>query len=159
MSNVATLVHATAVAIDGQGILLMGASGSGKSDLALRLIDRGATLVCDDYCDIVDGPDGPDILAKPNIAGRIELRGVGILMCGHVARAPLTMALQLDRLPDRLPDEDGRIALAGWSVPGFAVAPFETSAPLKVEFLLRRTVDAGRRPVRLETPGYNQGVT
>jgi serine kinase of HPr protein (carbohydrate metabolism regulator) len=42
-------VHATCVAIDGRGILIRGRSGAGKSDLALRLIDRGARLVSDDY--------------------------------------------------------------------------------------------------------------
>lgn len=158
MNRPALLAHATAVAIDGRGVLLTGGSGSGKSDLALRLIERGAILICDDCCDIVDGPDGPDIHVRPSIAGQIEMRGVGILERHHVASAPLAMMLQLDRPPERMPDEDGRIALGGWSVPGFALAPFEVSAPLKVEALLRRTVDAGRYPMRLETSGYNRGV-
>lgn len=159
MSDAATLVHATAVAIDGQGILLIGASGSGKSDLAVRLIDRGAVLVCDDYCDIADGVQGPEIHAKPAIAGKIEVRGVGIQSFDHVAHAPLLMALILDKSPERLPSDDERIELAGWSVPCFAIAPFEASAPLKAEMLLRHTVDAGQHPVRLETSSYNRGAT
>lgn len=158
MSKAATLIHATAVAIDGKGVLLMGASGSGKSDLALRLIDRGAVLICDDYCDIIDGNSGPEILAKPAIAGKIEVRGVGICKCDHIPNAPLTMALKLDCLPERLPAENDRIELAGWSVPFSALAPFELSAPLKVEMLLRRMVDAGLHPMRLETSGYNRGA-
>ena len=49
-------IHATCVAIEGRGVLIVGPSGSGKSDLALRLIDRGAALVADDYTDLnVDG--------------------------------------------------------------------------------------------------------
>lgn len=158
MSAATTLVHATAVAIEGQGILLVGASGSGKSDLALRLIDRGAILVCDDYCDIIDGSGGPEIHVKPNISGKIEVRGVGICSIDYVPSAPLFMVLQLDRAPDRLPASDDRIELAGWSVPYARLAPFEMSAPLKVEILLRRMVDAGQHPVRLETSGDNRGT-
>lgn len=158
MSAAATLVHATAVAINGQGVLLMGASGSGKSDLALRLIDRGAVLICDDYCDIVGGIAGPEIHAKPNISGKIEVRGVGICSIDYMPSAPLSMVLQLDRAPDRLPTSDERFELAGWSVPCAALAPFEMSAPLKAEMLFRRMVDAELHPVRLETSGYNRGM-
>lgn len=158
MSSTATLIHATAVAIDGQGVLLMGASGSGKSDLALRLIDRGAAMVCDDYCDIIDGSGGPEIHAKPSISGKIEVRGVGVCSIDYVPSAPLAMILQLDQSPERLPASNDRIDLAGWSVPCAVLAPFEMSAPLKVEILLRRMVDAGLRPVRLETSGYNRGA-
>jgi hypothetical protein len=94
MRNSETLIHATAVAINGQAILLMGASGSGKSDLAIRLIDRGAVLVSDDYCDIVEGADGPEVHAKSGISGKIEVRGVGICECDHIPSAPLAMALK-----------------------------------------------------------------
>lgn len=148
------LVHATAIAINGRGILLTGKSGSGKSDLAIRMIDRGAKLVCDDYCDIVDAGDNPLIVAKPTIAGQIELRGVGILKLNYVEKAPLFMVLQLDQQLDRLPDENRDVCLAGWSIPSCAIAPFENSAPLKVEYLIQQMIDAGRRPVRLVTPGY-----
>ncbi|MGC1470912.1 MAG: aldolase [Sphingorhabdus sp.] len=158
MSAATALVHATAVAIDGQGILLVGASGSGKSDLALRLIDRGAVLVCDDYCDIIEGSAGPEIHAKTSIRGKIEVRGVGICSIDYVPSAPLSMVLQLDQAPDRLPAFDDRIELAGWSVPCVRLAPFEMSGPLKVEILFRRMVDAGLRPVRLETSRYNRGM-
>lgn len=158
MNSPATLIHATAVVIDGHGVLLMGASGCGKSDLALRLIDRGAVLVCDDYCDIIDGISGPVIHAKSSIIGKIEVRGVGICSIEYVTSAPLSMILQLDQSPERLPASDEWVDLAGWSVPCAAVIPFEMSAPLKVEILLRRMVDAGQRPVRLETSGYNRGA-
>lgn len=149
MTENTTLVHATAVVIDGQGLLLTGASGSGKSDLAMRLIDRGAKLLCDDYCDILDSDDAPLIVAKPAIAGLIELRGVGIVQMPHVACAPLALVLQLGKAPERLPDDQQRIALAGWSVPAFALAPFEASAPLKAERIFQQIIDAGSRPVRL----------
>lgn len=157
MSGAALLVHATAVAIKGRAILLMGPSGCGKSDLALRLIDRGAQLVCDDYCDIIDGMAGPEVHAKKTIAGKIELRGVGIIELEHVAHAPLSLVLQLDAVPERLPSDDRTIELQGWSIPAYALAPFEASAPLKVEMLLQRAIDAGRFPMRLHSPVYNQG--
>lgn len=149
MTENTTLVHATAVVIDGQGLLLTGASGSGKSDLAMRLIDRGAKLLCDDYCDILDSDDAPLIVAKPAIAGLIELRGVGIVQMPHVASAPLALVLQLGKMPERLPDDQQRITLAGWSVPAYALAPFEASAPLKAERIFQQIIDAGSRPVRL----------
>src|SRR3546814_4210439 len=72
-------IHANCVALDGRAILLMGNSGSGKSDLSLRLIDRGWSLVADDYVCLI--PSGGKLLAKPppNIAGRIEVRNVGLV--------------------------------------------------------------------------------
>src|SRR3546814_16697066 len=71
-------IHASCVALDGRAILLMGNSGSGKSDLSLRLIDRGWSLVADDSVCLL--PSGGTLLAKPpqNIAGRIRVRHVGL---------------------------------------------------------------------------------
>ena len=70
-------LHASTVSIKGRAVLIEGPSGSGKSDLALRLIDRGATLVSDDYT-IVRRIDGNLIAsAPPNIAGLCEVRGCG----------------------------------------------------------------------------------
>lgn len=152
------LVHATAIAINGRGVLLSGKSGVGKSDLAIRLIDRGAKLVCDDYCDIIDGGDYPYIVAKPTIAGKFELRGVGILKLDYVEKAPLFVVFQLDQQPERLPDSNKEMHVAGWSIPSFAIAPIENSAPLKVEYLIQQMIDAGRRPMRLVTPGYKRSA-
>src|SRR3546814_5042791 len=65
-------VHASCVALDGRAVLLMGASGSGKSDLALRLIDRGWSLVSDDYVTL-ESRGGKLVAAPPEqIAGRSE---------------------------------------------------------------------------------------
>lgn len=158
MNNSATLVHATAVAINGQGVLLTGPSGSGKSDLALRLIDRGAALICDDYCDIVSGKTGPIIRSKPNIAGMIEVRGVGIMNIPHVESAPLALALNLGDVAERLPDDISVVSLSGWSVPAYPLTPFEQSAPLKAEMLLKRIIDEKRVPVRLFTQGYERSA-
>ena len=73
------LLHATAVAIDGRAVLLRGPSGSGKSDLALRLIDAGARLVADDQSELSRRGDVLMVRAPATIAGLIEVRGLGIL--------------------------------------------------------------------------------
>ena len=72
-------LHVSAVAIDGRAVLIGGRSGTGKSDLALRLIDRGAVLISDDYT-FVHRVQGQALASAPaTIAGKIEVRGVGIV--------------------------------------------------------------------------------
>src|SRR5207237_6122820 len=75
----AETVHASTVALDGRAVLITGPSGSGKSDLALRLLDRGFTLVSDDQT--IVRKDGDRLLASapPTIAGKLEIRGIGII--------------------------------------------------------------------------------
>mgnify|MGYP006207984755 CR=1 FL=1 len=71
-------VHTSCIAIGGRAVLIGGRSGRGKSDLALRLIDRGASLVSDDYT-VVHRRDGRPVASAPDtIAGKIEVRGVGL---------------------------------------------------------------------------------
>lgn len=143
------LIHATAVAIAGQGVLLLGPSGSGKSDLALRLIDRGAQLIGDDAVQI-DIQDGlPILLAPANIAGKLEVRGIGIVPIGYIASAPLRLMVQIANQVERMPPDDVAGVVANYSVPLFHILPFEASAPLKLEHALRGVVDAGRWPVAL----------
>jgi HPr kinase/phosphorylase len=129
-----TLLHATCVALDGRGILLTGGSGVGKSDLALRLIDRGATLVADDG--VMIETNGDQLLARPgpNIAGQIEVRGIGILTLPFADRVPLALCVALDLAVPRLPDEQPPTRMIEEvSLPLIALAPFEASAPVKVE--------------------------
>ncbi|WP_420141292.1 HPr kinase/phosphorylase [Sphingomonas sp.] len=129
-----TLLHATCVAIGGRGVLLTGAPGAGKSDLALRLIDRGAILVADDG--VAVRADGGRLLAAPgpNIAGRIEVRGLGILALPHVTDLPLALAVALDQPVPRMPDEEPLTRLIeGIALPVLALEPFAASAPVKVE--------------------------
>lgn len=71
-------VHATTIAIDGAGVLLRGPSASGKSDLALRLIDDGARLVADDRTVLALRDGIVEASAPPSIRGKIEVRGLGI---------------------------------------------------------------------------------
>ena len=126
-------LHASCVAIDGRAVLLTGAPGSGKSDLALRLIDRGAILVGDDGL-VIEARAGR-LYARPgpNIEGQMEVRGLGILAFPW-KEAPLALAVALDQPVPRMPDEMLPFRLIeGLTLPLIALDPFESSAPVKVE--------------------------
>ncbi|HEX8216466.1 MAG TPA: HPr kinase/phosphatase C-terminal domain-containing protein [Allosphingosinicella sp.] len=128
-------VHASCVAIGGRGVLLFGASGRGKSDLALRLIDRGAGLVSDDYT-LVRAWEGRLYgSAPPAIAGKLEVRGVGIAAIESIAEAPVCLVVELDSEPERLP-EPHRRSFLGQELPAIALAALEASAPIKLELAL-----------------------
>ncbi len=100
------VLHASTVALDGQGLLILGPSGSGKSSLALQLMALGAQLVADDRTHV--WREGGRLMAAspPAIQGMIEARGVGLL--GAEAHGPVPLALAVDmgqaeteRLPPR----------------------------------------------------------
>jgi HPr kinase/phosphorylase len=131
-------VHASAVSLGGLGVLIEGPSGSGKSDLALRLIDGGAVLIADDQVRI-ERRDGRLLASAPEtIAGRIEARGIGILTLPHRSRVPLALAVALapSRDIERLPDPQSR-ALLGVHLPLIRIDPFTASAPAKVRLALQ----------------------
>lgn len=130
-------IHATSVAIDGQAVLLAGPSGTGKSDLALRLIDRGAVLVSDDYT-LIKRIDGRLIATAPiNIIGKIEVRGIGVIDLPYVAEAPVALLIDLSDLVERLPDAPEMRMIAGVNVPVVKLVPLEPSAPIKAELALK----------------------
>src|SRR5882757_3028333 len=119
-------IHATCVALDGRGVLLRGPSGSGKSDLALRLIDAGARLVADDQTELRRQGDTIFARAPATIAGLIEVRGVGIIRLEPVAEAPITLVVDLvsPEIIERLPAHRNEPVL-GLNLPVIAIAPFE----------------------------------
>jgi hypothetical protein len=129
-----TTVHASCVAINGRGVLLTGASGAGKSDLALRLIDRGASLVGDDGV-MIEALDGRLVAGPgPNIEGQMEVRGLGILDFPWIAHVPLALVVALDHEVPRMPDELLPVRVfEGLTLPLIALNPFEASAAVKVE--------------------------
>jgi serine kinase of HPr protein (carbohydrate metabolism regulator) len=131
-------LHASTVAIDGRAVLIGGRSGAGKSDLSLRLIDRGARLVADDYTH-VRRVDGRLIASAPaTISGRIEVRHVGLLDMEAAADVPVALYVDCDRLPERLPAGAETRMIAGVAVPAIALAALEASAPIKLELALAR---------------------
>src|SRR5690606_41385193 len=91
---VITNIHASCVAAGSRGILLLGPSGRGKSDLALRLIDRGARLVADDRCDVWF--DRGRLWCRPpaELAGKMDVRGLGIVEQPWTAPVPLGRAVR-----------------------------------------------------------------
>ena len=100
----AATIHASAVALDGRGLLILGAAGSGKSALALELMARGARLVSDDQ--VALSVEGGRLIARAPAAirGRIEARFVGILNAETIPGAEVALAVDLDRTEtDRLP--------------------------------------------------------
>lgn len=131
-------VHGTSVVIDGRGVLIRGPSGAGKSDLALRLIDRGAMLIADDYTRLSREGDALFGSAPERIAGMIEVRGLGLIQMPHAPHAPIALVVQLvDTVPERHPDPLPRQTLCGLEVPMLALRGFEASAPIKIELALR----------------------
>lgn len=143
-----TNIHASCVALSGgpfavpdeTGVLLLGPSGSGKSDLALRLIAAGALLVADDRTDLT--LEGTALVASPpdRLAGQIEVRNLGIVTLPHCPRVPIGLAVELTpnaklaRLPEHLrwTPADG-LELPESARPALVrLNPFEASAPAKV---------------------------
>ncbi len=137
-----TLVHATAVAVGEAGVLLRGPSGSGKSDLALRLIDQGARLIADDQSLLQRR--GPEVVvsAPGAIAGQMEVRGIGIVAVrpSGPTRVDLVVDLVTTDEIERMPDETD-VALLGAAVRGIRLAGHESSAPAKIRLVLSNLDD------------------
>ena len=130
-------LHASCVAIDGRAVLIGGPSGSGKSDLALRLLDRGFTLVSDDRT-IVRKEGGRLLSSSPApIKGKLEIRGIGIVEMATVQNVPLALVVELTSDIERLPDDSERLIL-GIGVPLIGVDAMTASAASKVSVALDR---------------------
>lgn len=151
------IVHATAVAINGQGILLIGPSGAGKSDMALRLIDRGAILVSDDAVAVDTEGDMPVVKPAPNIKGKLEIRGIGICNMDSLESAPLRMIVELSAEVDRMPPSTFTKLFYGYMIPSIKLVPFEISAAIKLEHALRSIIDAGLWPVAEQSNASREG--
>ncbi len=127
------MIHATCVALSGAGVLLRGPPGSGKSDLALRLIDGGAMLVSDDQVALTVRAGRLFAAPPESVAGNIEARGIGIVTLPHDAESPVVLVIDLVA-PDtveRMP-EPARCNYLGIDLPLLSLAPFEASSPAKV---------------------------
>lgn len=131
-------VHGACVAIGARAVLIEGRSGEGKSDLALRLIDRGATLVADGQ--VICQRSDRALLASPpaHLAGRIEVRGLGIVEMPSVERIPVDLLIVILDAPPRFPEDARTRRIAGIDVPVLALAALEPSAPIKVELALKQ---------------------
>lgn len=130
-------IHATTIAIGELGVMLIGPSGSGKSDLALRLIDRGAHLVSDDYTAVRAVAGGLRATAPDTIAGKIEVRGIGIRAMPYIDEIAVALVIRLGGAVARMPEPNESTVIAGVAVSVVALDAFAASAPIKVELALR----------------------
>lgn len=131
-------IHATCVCVDGDGVLIRGAPGAGKSDLALRLIDGGARLVSDDYTEISNIGEKLSARAPGTISGLMEVRGLGVVRVGAIEQTEIHLIVdlaprdQIERLPERIIE-----TIAGVAVAVVKLDPFDTSAAAKVRLAVK----------------------
>ncbi len=127
----------------GIGVLIRGASGSGKSDLALRLIDAGASLVADDYCEAEALAGRLVVRPPPAIAGKLEVRGFGIVELDHLPSTTIGLIVDLianteiERLPD--PKKEGALTdvIEGVRLARLRLDPTHASSVAKVRLALK----------------------
>ncbi len=142
MGDAAETHHGTVIALAGNAVLIRGASGSGKSDLALRCLALAPTaltagpamLVADDYVTVTRTGDRLIAEAPATIRGKLEVRGLGIVTvpCQESAELVLIADLAAPEQIERLPDPAPTAELGGVKLPLLHIAPFEASAPVKL---------------------------
>ena len=134
----AETVHASTVALAGRAVLITGLSGSGKSDLALRLLERGFSLVSDDQTMVKRDGNRLVASAPPTIAGKLEVRGIGIVDMDHVEQVPVALLVELTGEIQRMPDDSRERPILGVRLPLISIDAMTASAPSKVALALDR---------------------
>lgn len=131
-------VHASTVALNGRAVLIAGPSGSGKSDLALRLLDHGFTLVSDDQTIVRREHDRLIASSPPTIRGKLEIRGLGIVEMDSIDDVPIGLFVELASEITRLPDDRRERPLLGVKLPLVSIDALTASAASKVTLALDR---------------------
>jgi serine kinase of HPr protein (carbohydrate metabolism regulator) len=136
----APLANVSCVAIDGpqgpRAVLIDGEPGSGKSSLALALIDRGARLVGDDGVTLEDRSGLLWALPPPHTADLIEVRNLGLARLPATS-APLALVIRLDPEAPRFIEHAGRAMIEGHWLPSVALWPDTPALPLRAELALK----------------------
>ena len=130
-------IHGTSVSIDGDGVIFRGPPGSGKSDLALRMINFGAQLISDDQVCLTRRNDNIFMSSPSTIRKSMEVRGIGIVNTIAQKEAPLILVLNM--LPNNAANRMPIWQLCTFldiKVPAVEFAPFEISAHLKVKLAI-----------------------
>lgn len=139
------VLQAGCVAIGGRALAIMGTSGSGKSSLALALIDRGARLIGDDGVTLTRTARGIVAGPPPNTSGLIEIRGVGIVTLETAPPTPLALVLLLGEAAERLPEQVPTRELLGVQVPHLPFDPGSIAPAKRAEWALAlHGLDCGR---------------
>jgi HPr kinase/phosphorylase len=132
-------LHATAVSFEGKGLLILGVSGSGKSDLALRIIDQGGVLVADDRCELLSNQSGRLIVSAPSqLQGLLEVRGLGIVNLPFATDLAVDLVIALESEPStvqRMPEQQYE-TLLNVRVPKISIWPFAASAVTVIKLAL-----------------------
>ncbi len=133
-----SLYHATCILIKGKGVLLEGPSGAGKSDLALRLMSLGAKLVSDDYITLSKKKGGLIAKAPDKIAGKMEVRGLGLIDTDHAREAAIDLVIDLKPRQEvpRLPRTNTK-TIEGVNIPTLTLHAFDASTPDKILLALK----------------------
>ena len=146
MSEGSQTIHATAVALAGRVVLLRGSPGSGKSDLALRLVDGGGMLVADDQTCLSRRGGELWATAPGPLKDLLEVRGLGIVRMPALAEAPVALVIDLvgEKDVERCPDPQAESVL-GVELPRLQLNAASASAPAKVRLALRLAGGTGER--------------
>jgi serine kinase of HPr protein (carbohydrate metabolism regulator) len=130
--------QATSVAIGGRAVMIEGAPGTGKSSLALALIDRGAVLIGDDA--VMLEAIGETLLASPHprVTGLIEVRNVGLMSLPMTSAVPVALVLILDPAAPRHIEAADSVERGGVSVPAIRLYPDSPVLALRAEMALAR---------------------
>jgi serine kinase of HPr protein (carbohydrate metabolism regulator) len=134
----AETLHASTVASEGRAVLIMGPSGAGKSDLTLRLIDRGFALVSDDRTIVKKVGDRLIASAPLTIAGKLEVRGIGIVEMAASGEVPVALLVELMGEIQRLPDDSRERPILGINLPLVTIDAMSASAAAKIVLALDR---------------------
>lgn len=134
----AETIHASTVADEGRAVLIMGPSGAGKSDLSLRLLDRGFSLVSDDQTVIKRQGERLTAAPPPQLAGKLEIRGIGIVDMEYASDVPVALIVELTSDIQRLPDDSRERPILGVPIPLVSIDAMTASAASKVALALSR---------------------
>jgi len=135
-------VHATSVAIDGYGVIIIGPSGAGKTDLAIRLIDRGACLISDDRTILSRANNVVTLNPPEKTAGQIELHSLGIYLVQFISNIELKMIVELVNQAERYPMDSQIEKILDIQIPKIKLNAQSASAPIKVEMALHEFLRA-----------------